>query len=77
MMPERIGYIGKTQGVKASSTPAPKKVVRMSQKPAFFNRPASCEDSSSTTPAAADGDAPAGAVLIAARLTFSVCALGG
>jgi hypothetical protein len=76
MMPDRIGYIGKTQGVSASRMPAPKKVVRISQKPAFFSRPASFEDSSSGAPPAASVGA-AGAVLIAARLTCSVCGLGG
>src|SRR3989338_8375664 len=32
MMPDRIGIIGNTQGVKASSSPAPKKKEMISQK---------------------------------------------
>jgi hypothetical protein len=37
MMPERIGIIGKTQGVSDSSSPKPKKLPTSSQKPAFLN----------------------------------------
>jgi hypothetical protein len=31
MVPDKMGIIGKTQGVKASSSPKPKKAIRVSQ----------------------------------------------
>jgi hypothetical protein len=33
MMPERIGIMGKMQGVKASSSPKPKKTARITHSP--------------------------------------------
>ena len=37
MMPERMGIIGKTQGVSDRPRPATKKKARMAQKPASFS----------------------------------------
>jgi hypothetical protein len=47
MMLDRIGIIGKQQGVSESSSPKPKKLPTSSQKPAFLNSCAMRPDSSS------------------------------
>ncbi len=71
MMPERIGIIGKTQGVSDSSRPKPKKLRSTSARLSPLNRPAMREVSSpvavfSSVPEVGAGDtavaAAAGAV---------------
>ena len=71
MMPERIGTIGSTQGVKASSSPAPKKKPMTSSRlPERMNAAIlSCLDTK--PPAAADIVPPAG------KSTFRVLVIGG
>ena len=73
MMPERIGIIGKTQGVSESSRPKPKKLAMTTQALAPESKRAMRPDSSavgarSTGPAA--GSAPASGI---SRLTDCFC----
>ena len=75
MMPERMGIIGKTQGVSDRPRPATKKKARMAQKPASFSV-AAIMPLSSPSPALAEA-AALGVVAGSGRLTLSGWVCGG
>ncbi len=87
MMPERIGIIGKTQGVSESSRPKPKKLATATQKPAPLSSRAMRPLSSPSSPIAVGGSLKVGAgwtalpagcgLLIAASVTLASCVSGG
>ena len=61
MIPERIGTIGSTQGVKASSTPKPRKLASTSSGPPDSNRRATSKSLTCTVkPGAGAVGTPAG-----------------
>ncbi|RLA25425.1 MAG: hypothetical protein DRQ63_09695 [Gammaproteobacteria bacterium] len=75
MMPERMGTIGNTQGVKASNRPAPKKVAMTSNmlEPEINCASRACSDTGA--PAEADGMAAASAATVVAAGNDTVSSL--
>ncbi len=78
MMPERMGTIGKTQGVRQSSSPKPKKLAMTTQKPPVLSSLAIFDDSS-PLPVGGAGVAigAAAGMALARRLTVAFCGVGG
>ncbi len=74
MMPDRMGIIGNTQGVRASSKPAPKKNDTISQKLPPSNSLAMRVPSLS---AGAVATSEGAALTVCARVTVSVFSMGG
>ena len=77
MMPERMGIIGKTQGVSESSRPKPKKLATTTQKLASLS---SCAiwPLSSPLPAVTEvSGAAAGVLAGSGKVRLTVCTCGG
>jgi hypothetical protein len=75
MIPERIGTMGRTQGVSASMMPDPKKKSRMAHHPESARSPAIRELSSPGSGCMAAGVSPG--PLAATRTSEACCGVGG